>query len=135
MSPYNRNQAYDPHIIECLGQLPKTMKNNENKEVTIRVNARNESGVEHIAVATHGLQVRDIKLIPKVLKKPEHFCIDPNNKNYKDYYGKRDGKHDSETRNKGIYLKIITSVKPDGSEEIVTVYPTNSIKDLKMKKS
>lgn len=135
MSPYDRNQSYDPHIIEGLEKLPKIMMNNEKKEVKIRVSARDESGVEHIAVTTHGLQVRDIESIPKILKKPEHFCVDPNNKNYKDYYGKRCGKHNCNTRNKGIYLKIITCVKLDCSEEIVTVYPTNSMKDLKRKKS
>lgn len=135
MSPYNRKQTYDPNIISSLEKLPKTMMNNEKKEVKIRLSARNESGAEHIAVVTHGLQIRDIKLIPKVLRNPEHFCVDPNNKNYKNYYRKREGKHDSKTRNKGIYLKIVTSVKLDGREEIVTVYPTNSIKDLKTKKS
>lgn len=131
MSPYNRNQAYDPNIIAALEELPKIMKNNESKEVTIRHQARDESGKEHIAVSTHGLQVRDIEMIPEILKKPETCLQDPYNKNYKDYYGKRLGKHDSTTRNKGQYLKIVTSVKLDGNEEIITVYPTNSIKELK----
>ncbi len=131
MSPYNRKQAYDPNIIEALEKLPNIMTNNENKEVRIRVQARIESGKEHIAVATHGLQVRDIELIPKILKKPEYSCKDPNNNNYKDYYGKRLGKHNSSTRNKGIFLKIVTAVKIDKSEEIVTCYQTNSIKELK----
>lgn len=131
MSPYYRNQAYDPNIIEALERLPRIMQNNENKEVCIRLRARDESGKEHIAVSTHGLQVRDIEMIPQVLKNPESFCKDPYNKNYKNYYGKRFGKHDSTTRNKGIFLKIVTSVKLDGNEEIVTVFPTNSIKELK----
>ena len=131
MSPYDRNQAYDPNIIEALEKLPKVMKNNENKDVTIRHQARDESGKEHIAVSTHGLQVRDIESIPKILKKPEMCEHDLHNKNYKVYYGKRGGKHDSTTRNKGLFLKIVTSVKLDGNEEIVTVYPTNSIKELK----
>lgn len=131
MSPYNRKQKYDPNIIDALEKLPKIMMNNENKEIVIRVQARDESGKEHIAVATHGLQVRDIETIPKILKKPQYCCKDPHNKNYKDYYGKRLGKHNSSNRNKGIYLKIITSVRLDGSEEIVTAYPANSIKELK----
>ena len=131
MSPYNRNQAYDPNIIEALEKLPPVMKNNENKDVTIRHQARDETGKEHIAVSTHGLQVRDIEMIPQILKSPETCNKDPYNKNYKNYYGTRLGKHDSSTRNKGHLLKIITSILLDGNEEIITVYPTNSIKELK----
>ena len=131
MPPYIRNQAIDPNIIEALEKLPKIMRNNQNKEVSIRAEARNETGKEHIAVVVHGLQVRDISLIKKALKTPDFVCEDPNNHWKKNYYIKRRGKHGPNNRNKGILLKVVTYVKPDGTEEIVTVFPTNSIKTLK----
>ena len=131
MPPYIRNQAIDPNIIEALEKLPKIMRNNQNKEVSIRAEARNETGKEHIAVTTHGLQVRDVNLIKKALRSPEFVCQDPNNPNYKNYYVRRGGKHGPNNRNKGVFLKLVTYVKSDGSEEIITVFPTNSIKTLK----
>lgn len=133
MPPYIRNQAIDPNIIEALEKLPKIMRNNQNKEVSIRAEARNETGKEHIAVTTHGLQVRDVNLIKKALKSPEFVCVDPNNRYKKNYYISRKGNHGANNRNKGVLLKVVTKVKCDGKEEIVTVFPTNSIKPLKSK--
>ena len=133
MSPYDRNQTIDQNIIKALEQLPKVMFNNQNKEVTIRAFARKETGEEHIAVTTHGLQVRDIALIKKAIKTPEFVCEDPNNYRKKNYYVRRLGKHGNKNRNKGIYLKVVTHIKRDKNEEIVTVFPTNSIKTLKSK--
>jgi len=133
MSPYDRNQPIDPNIIKALEKLPKVMSNNQDKEVFVRAKARHETGKEHIAVTSHGLQVRDINLIKKALSAPEFVCEDPNNHRRKNYYVKREGKHGYNNRNKGTLLKVVTYVRPDEKEEIVTVFPTNSIKTLKTK--
>lgn len=123
--PYDRNQAYDPHILESLNKLPQIMENADKKTVTIKKKVNRENGDEHIAVTRHGLQVRDIKLIPSILKNPLVVKPDPIKKHSKNYYGLRKGRHTDDNQ---IYVKIVTNVMADGSEEIVTVFPTDKIK-------
>ena len=100
------------------------------KSFFIRKEARNESGIEHIARKDHRLKVRDIESIPSILKRPQYMCSDPDNHNYMNYYGIRKGE------DQNTFIKIVTSpIKNDKTkEEIVTIYPSNSIKIEKSKK-
>lgn len=100
------------------------MKNLNDKDVTIRPNGPNrETGKEHIAKTSHGLQKKDIKEIPNILKNPDTLKVDPTFKNKMNYYGIKRKKYVAIG-----YIKIITEVKFDGSEEIVTIYFTEKIK-------
>ena len=126
----SNNQAYDKNIIDALHHLKLPIIGIDGKEFSIRKKARNETGVEHIAKKSHRLKVRDIESVPSILKHPQLMCNDPDNHIYKNYYGIRKGE-DQDT-----FVKIVTSpIKNDKSkEEIVTIYPTNSIKVEKPKK-
>ena len=124
------HQTYDQNIISAINKLHFPIKGVGGKEFFIRCRARKESGVEHIARKDHRLKVRDIEEITKILKHPQYACEDPDNKIYRDYYGIRKGK------DQDSFIKIVTSpIKNDKTkEEIVTIYPTNSIKVEKAKK-
>lgn len=124
------NLNYDQHIIEALNILKMPIIGVDGLEFSIRKEARDESGVEHIARKCHRLKVRDIEIIPSILKHPKFKCHDPDNHIYKNYYGIRLGE------DQNSFIKIFTSpIKTNRrKEEIVTIYPTNSIKVEKGKK-
>lgn len=124
------HQTYDQNIVDALRKLKYPIIGVGGKRFVLRKKARNESGEEHIARKDHRLKVRDIEEIPSVLKHPQYMCDDPDNQIYKNYYGIRKGK------GRGTFIKIVTSpIKNDKTkEEIVTVYPTDSIKVEKAKK-
>ena len=121
---------YDEHIIDALKMLKIPIFGVDGKSFSIRKEARNESGIEHIARKDHRLKVRDIESIPSILKHPQYMCSDPDNHNYMNYYGIRKGE------DQNTFIKIVTSpIKNDKTkEEIVTIYPSNSIKIEKSKK-
>ena len=128
MSPYNRNQPFDPNIIEALNKLPRKMTNYDGKMISIRPNSGRETGVEHVSQSGHGLQEKDIKQIPNILKNPDTVCSDPDWPNRKNYYGKKYKEHVF-----WGFIKIVSDIKSDGSEEIVTVFLTKKIKKAKGK--
>ena len=121
---------YDKNIISALLKLKFPIKGIGSREFYIREKARDESGIEHIAKKSHRLKVRDIQAIPSILKHPQFICVDPDNHVYKNYYGIRKGK------DQNTFIKIVTSpiLNEKLKEEIVTIYPTNSIKVEKSKK-
>ena len=123
---YVNKNGYDINIINALKKLPLEMLNYNGHYVVVRDKARsNESGFEHIAKKSHGLQVRDIESIPSILLHPIYVCIDPNNKVHNNYYGTRKGKN-----NKGLLIKIVTKKVKNNikCEQVVTIYITKSIK-------
>ena len=115
---------YDFHIIEALNKLKIPIVGVDGKRFIIRKKARKESGLEHIAKKCHNLKVRDIESVPEILRHPKYMCNDPDNHVYKNYYGIRKGNTSTS------FIKIVTSpLKKDrATEEIITIYPTNSIK-------
>ena len=115
-------REYDQNIVDALKKIKWPLFNNEGKKVTIRPFARNESGLEHIAGKNHYLKIRDILLVPKILKNPLHIGRDKKGKKTKYYSGLRKG--DEKSR----YLRIIVRVQKDLSEQIVTIYPNKTLK-------
>ncbi len=118
------NENYDQNIIDALLKLKTPIKGYDGKEFEIRSKGRNENGLQHIAVKRHRLKIRDIESIPEILRHPTFFSIDPNNKNYRNYYGVRKGE------NSNSFIKIVTWPYENNpkKETIITIYPTNSIK-------
>ena len=115
-------REFDQNIVGALEKLKWPLFNNEGRKVTIRAIARNESGVEHIAGKNHYLKIRDILLIPKILKNPAYIGHEKRGKKTKFYCGLRKG--DEKSR----YLRIIVRVQKDLSEQIVTIYPNKTLK-------
>ena len=79
----------------------------------LRKNARNETGAEHIAGKLHELKVRDIEILPNVLKQP--LSAKNDKRKGKLYFGKRKGV------NKFPYLKVVVRMEKDETETIITV--------------
>ena len=86
------------------------------KKVFHRASARHETGAEHIAGKLHELKIRDIELLPNVLKWP--LSVKSDRRKGKLYYGKRKGV------NKAPYLKVVVRKEKDGSETIITICPS-----------
>ena len=120
----NNSTEYDKHIIDALIKLHAPILGKEGKQFYLRDKTRNETGLQHIANKNHRLKVRDIESVPSILRHPKAEMVDPNNKNYRNYYGIRDGK------DANSFLKIVTW--PDKNnpkkETIITIYPTKTIK-------
>lgn len=115
---------YDEHIVTALLKLDNPIIGKDGKKFYIRDKARNESGLEHIAVKRHRLKVRDIESITSILKHPAYTKQDPSNRNYINYYGIRQN-------TKNYYLiKIVTWPNKDNPNEetIITIYPVKNVK-------
>lgn len=124
MSKNKARFKHDKYIIDELTKLNFPLKNFEGKLIFPRPDSKREKGVEHIAKFMHGLQVRDIEDIPKVLMSPYKVHIDPNYSYRRNYYAYRRGKHKSD-----IFLKIVTNIcEKNNTEYITTIYPTSKIK-------
>ena len=111
MSKHKR--PFDHNLVDTINKLNWPLLNKDGTKVFLRRNARYETGAEHIAGKLHELKVRDIKLLPSILKEPK--AIGHDKRKGKIYYGKRKGV------NKFPYLKIVTRVEQDGNETIITV--------------
>ena len=111
MSKYKR--AFDQNLVDAINKLDWPLSNNKGSKVLLRNNARKETGAEHIAGKLHQLKVRDIELLPNIIKQPKSVVNDK--RKGKIYYGKRKG------INKFPYLKIVVRVGRDNSETIITV--------------
>ena len=110
------NGNYDEHIIEELKKLPQPLKTFDNHNVSFSENKRKETIFEHIANKKHHLHNVDILVIPKILKTKVSVVNDRNGHKYRTYVGERGKKKE---RNK--YLKIVTNVKKNGNEVVVTI--------------
>ena len=116
MSKHQRN--YDKNILNAIIKLQWPLLNNEGNKVYVRANAREGSGFEHIAGKHHLIKIRDIGIIPLILKNPYKVINENKGRKGKAYYGKRKGKE------KSPFLKIVTRKNKEGCEEIVTIYTT-----------
>ena len=125
MTKKKKQREYDENIVEALLNLKTPIIGKSGKLFFIRDEARYESGIYHIANKGHRLKVRDIESIASILKHPFFETTDPNNKNYRNYYGVRKGLNKND-----ILLKIVTwpYETKSGVELIITLYPTNAIK-------
>lgn len=119
-SPMKKSK--DNNIIGALKKLQFPIKNVKGIDVYLREEARSETGEEHIAAKKHFLKVRDINCIASIIKNPLLYKKDPKRKKSMVYFGKRSGKE------KAPYLKIVTNIRKDGNEEIITVYPKKKLK-------
>lgn len=102
MSKHKR--PIDENILKAVNDLKWPLTNKDGNKVFLRERARNESGAEHVAGKLHLLKVRDIKVIPEILKNPINVVRD-----------KRKGLE------KIPYLKIVVKEEQNGNETIVTI--------------
>jgi len=122
MPKYNRHLKIDKNIINAVNSLPLLMKNKEGDLIKLRKSNTRETREEHIADSTHGLQVKDIKAVPKILLNPYARLIDPVHPRRINYYGVK-----YKSNKFCCYIKIVTT-KNKLNEEIITIYLTNKIK-------
>ena len=85
MSKHNR--PIDENILKAVNELKWPLINKNGKMVYLRTKTRYESGAGHISGQLHHLKVRDIKLIPEILKNPLRVTKDK--RKGKLYFGKR----------------------------------------------
>ena len=106
-------RPFDQNLVDAINKLNWPLINNNGVKVFLRQNARNETGAEHIAGKLHELKVRDIEILPNVLKQP--LSVKNDKRKGKLYFGKRKGV------NKFPYLKVVVRVEKDETETIITV--------------
>jgi hypothetical protein len=106
-------RPFDQHLVDAINKINWPIINKNGSKVFLRKSARNETGAEHIGGKLHGLKVRDVEIIPDILKDPLNSKCDK--RKGKLYFGKRKGV------NKFKYLKIVTRVGKDETETIITV--------------
>ncbi len=111
MSKHKR--PFDQNLVNAINKLNWPLFNNEGIKVFLRHNSRYESAAEHISGKIHELKVRDIEILPAILKQPLFVKIDK--RKGKLYFGKRRGV------NKFPFLKIVVRVENDKTETIITV--------------
>ena len=87
MSKHKR--PFDQNLVDAINKLCWPLVNNNGIKVFLRNNARYESGVEHIAGKLHELKVRDIELLPNILKQP--LSVKTDKRKGKLYFGRRKG--------------------------------------------
>ena len=119
-----RNQnfylTYDVHIVDALKALPVPLITFDGHEVYFDEDKRNETIYEHIANKCHHLHVVDIKEVPIILKDPKNLKADRYGDGFRKYVGRRGKKKETIE-----YLQIITYLKENNRESIITIFPTN----------
>ena len=113
----------DQHIVIALEHIHWPIVTPKGKKFFIRKNARDRTGIEHIAEKRHHLKIVDIEVLPSLLANPLRERRDPTNKSCWNYMGRRRGKQDRP------FLKVITMLnqKNRNEETIVTIYPIKSL--------
>jgi len=106
-------RPFDQNLVNAINKLNWPLINNNGTKVFLRNNARYETGAEHIAGKLHELKVRDVAILPDILKQP--LSIKNDKRKGKLYFGKRKGV------NKFPYLKVVVRVEKDETETIITV--------------
>ena len=109
------------NIEKALLKLSFPVKNNIGIDVNLKIKESKHSASKHISKRYHGLTEKDIELIPDILSNPFYVVRDPLHKEKKNYYGRRKGR-------KILFLKIVTKIVDEKSEEIITIFTTNKIK-------
>ena len=116
-----KNKEYDQNVIAVLKALPVPIKTSNGGEVRFDVDKRDETIFEHIANKEHHIHVKDVAVIPTILRDKESLKNDRNGRKFKTYIGKR-GKKKERLK----YLKIVTEVKKNKKESVVTIYPVKN---------
>ena len=111
MSKHKR--PFDQNLVDAINKLNWPLINKDGIKVFLRNKTRHETGAEHIAGKLHELKVRDIELLPSVLKEP--ISVKTDKRKGKLYFGKRKGV------NKFPYLKIVVRVEKNETETMITV--------------
>jgi hypothetical protein len=106
-------RLFDQNLVDAINKLNWPLNNNKGAKVFLRKDARYETGAQHIAAKLHGLKVRDIEILPNVLKKS--LVEKKDKRKGKLYFGKRKG------INKFQYLKVVVKVEKNGDETIITI--------------
>lgn len=104
-------KEFDKHLVIALQKLAWPLFDKNGKKVFVRSNDRKGDGFSHIASKHHSLKVRDIELIPSILKNP--LAIKKDKRKGLVYYGKRKG------INKSLYLKIV--LREDKTEHLIII--------------
>ena len=116
-----KNKEYDQNVIAALKALPVPLKTYNGGEVRFDVDKREETIFEHIANKDHHIHVKDIVVIPSILLSKESLKNDRNGRKFRTYIGKR-GKNKERLK----YLKIVTELKKNKKESVVTIYPVKN---------
>ncbi len=116
-----KEDKYDKHIIEELKKLPVPLKTFDGHDVYFDQDKRYETIYEHISNKKHHLHIKDIKVIPMIIKNKKCIVNDRNGHKYRTYIGKR-GKQKERFK----YLKIVTYIQKDKHESIVTICTVKS---------
>ena len=117
----NKNKEYDQHIITVLKKLPVPLTTFDGHKVYFDIDKRSETIYEHIANKKHHLHSVDIMQIPEILKNKECLKNDRNGIRYKSYIGRR-----KKQKEKNKYLKIVTTIKKNKDESIITICTVKS---------
>ena len=116
-----KKKEYDQNIIDALKKLQVPLKTAKGSEVYFDMNKRYETIFEHIANKNHHLTVKDIDAIPNILLDKYTLKDDRSGKKFRTYIGRR-GKQKERIK----YLKIVTEIKNENRESVVTVYLTKN---------
>lgn len=112
-----KNKEFDQNIILALKKLPVPLKTARGKEVYFDVDKRDETIFEHIANKSHHLHIKDVNEIAKILMDKNSLQYDNKSHKFHNYIGRRGKKGE-----KAKYLKIVTEIKNENRESIVTIY-------------
>ena len=118
-----KQKEYDNHIIEELKKLPIPLKTFDGHDVLFDEDKRNETILEHISNKKHHLHIKDIKVVPEILKNKKCIKNDRNGHKYRTYIGKR-GKQKERIK----FLKIVTHIQKDKHESVVTICAVKKLK-------
>lgn len=102
----NKYKEYDHNVISTLKALSVPLKSFNGVEVRFDIDKRDETILEHIANKEHHIHVKDLAVIPIILRDKYSLKNDRNRRKFKTYIGKR-GKKKERLK----YLKIVTKVK------------------------
>lgn len=111
------DSEYDLNVILALKKLKNPLVTWKGSFVYFDKGKRNESIFEHIGNKKHHLTVKDVNEIPIILKNKSSLKKDRSGSKFHTYIGKR-GKKKENVK----YLKIVTEVKKNNNESIVTIY-------------
>ena len=117
----SKNKKYDYHIINALKNLPVPFITFDGHKVYFDKDKRHETIYEHIAYKKHHLHLIDIMQIPEILKNKKCLKDDRTGVRYRSYIGKR-----KKQKEKNKYLKIVTIIKKDKNESIITICTVKS---------
>jgi len=122
MSHKKRKTSGNINIEKALLELKFPLSNNNGAKIHLKVSDSTHSRSKHISKRYHGLQKKDIDLIPTALSQPDYVRLDPVVKQNKNYYKRRKGDK------KILFLKIVTKIIDGKNEELITIFTTNNIK-------